>query len=301
MRRKIVLQGGVALTVSLPSKWTKKNNIQKGDEIELIENGNTLMLCSNNSKENENEILSENISYGSGTFGVEIAKLYEKGYNYVHVEFSKPSNLREIEECISDMIGFTIVKQDKKGCLIKCISKTEKKEFKNMFRRNFMVTLMIADETGHWNKKTQKESAAQLRSLHKMLKKTSLYCRRYLLQSGDPLAAPYYSLTRDLERISNEYFSIHNTILRRNIAINGKSRYLFSETKKFLKRFYNIHYGIEKGENRLSEEIKQVLTEKKWLHLTDIEESRVVHSLGNIMKILGESSILAYPTNSRAN
>jgi len=40
MKRKLVKQGGTALTVSLPAKWAKKYDLKAGDEIDLVEEGN---------------------------------------------------------------------------------------------------------------------------------------------------------------------------------------------------------------------------------------------------------------------
>ena len=35
MKRKVVKQGKSTLMISLPSKWVKDNNINRGDEIDL--------------------------------------------------------------------------------------------------------------------------------------------------------------------------------------------------------------------------------------------------------------------------
>ena len=42
MIRKVIQLASRTLVVSLPSKWVKTVNVQKGDEIEVIEKGDQL-------------------------------------------------------------------------------------------------------------------------------------------------------------------------------------------------------------------------------------------------------------------
>ena len=57
MKRKIVKQGKATMTVSLPSKWIKNNNINNADEVDIeeIENNNKAICPS----VNYNKILLE--------------------------------------------------------------------------------------------------------------------------------------------------------------------------------------------------------------------------------------------------
>jgi len=49
MRRKIISQGGgKGLTLYLPKKWADERNIKGGDEIEIEENLNSLIIKSKN-------------------------------------------------------------------------------------------------------------------------------------------------------------------------------------------------------------------------------------------------------------
>ena len=44
MKRKVVQVGPTTLMVSLPQKWAQHCGIRKGHEIDVIEEGNTLIL-----------------------------------------------------------------------------------------------------------------------------------------------------------------------------------------------------------------------------------------------------------------
>jgi bifunctional DNA-binding transcriptional regulator/antitoxin component of YhaV-PrlF toxin-antitoxin module len=49
MKRRIIKQGHSTLTITLPTDWTKKLNINAGDEIDVFENSGALVL---NGKQN---------------------------------------------------------------------------------------------------------------------------------------------------------------------------------------------------------------------------------------------------------
>ena len=44
MIRKVIQQGPGTLMVSLPSKWVKKNGIEKGQDINVMMKGNMLVF-----------------------------------------------------------------------------------------------------------------------------------------------------------------------------------------------------------------------------------------------------------------
>ena len=46
MKRKVIKQGPATLMISLPSKWAKNIGLKQGDEVELIEKGNGLLISS---------------------------------------------------------------------------------------------------------------------------------------------------------------------------------------------------------------------------------------------------------------
>ena len=44
MKRKLVKQGAATMMISLPSKWIKENSLEKGSEVELEEEGSSVMI-----------------------------------------------------------------------------------------------------------------------------------------------------------------------------------------------------------------------------------------------------------------
>ncbi|PIN86376.1 hypothetical protein COV19_05275 [Candidatus Woesearchaeota archaeon CG10_big_fil_rev_8_21_14_0_10_44_13] len=50
MKRKVVKQGPATFMISLPSKWVKKNDIKRGDEMDVEEEGPSLIVRKENEK-----------------------------------------------------------------------------------------------------------------------------------------------------------------------------------------------------------------------------------------------------------
>ena len=64
MKRKLVKQGGTALTVSLPAKWARKYNLKAGDEVEGEEEDWTLIVSLKSFKKQLSEKRCYKQAYG---------------------------------------------------------------------------------------------------------------------------------------------------------------------------------------------------------------------------------------------
>ena len=171
MKRKVIKQGHNTLTITLPSEWVKKLNIQSGDEIDLIESENSLVL---NGKENGQErkitldITSFNIpllwrffqgAYRSGNDEIKVLfdpnkKEGEDAYHFYTSQFDysklgekippKPP-LAVIQSVVDRFIGMGIIETGKNYCVIKEMGESSVKEFDNSLRRIFLVVLQMFD------------------------------------------------------------------------------------------------------------------------------------------------------------
>ena len=89
MKRKIIKQGISTLTISLPSKWVKQFNLEGGDEVEVIESDQNLIIST-----------SQRIKAKSITLDITglpdkivwryFTALYMSGYDEILIRFSEP-------------------------------------------------------------------------------------------------------------------------------------------------------------------------------------------------------------------
>src|SRR3989344_3894477 len=107
MKRKINLVGTGTLTISLPSSWVKKNNLQKGEELEITEKNNELILSSEKKNEEKKEITIDIPS--STNFSRRFIQVpYIQGYDVIKFTSNDPKVFQKIEENMYTVIGFQI-------------------------------------------------------------------------------------------------------------------------------------------------------------------------------------------------
>lgn len=165
MKRRVIRQGHNTLTITLPSEWVKKLNVQPGDEIDLHENSGSLVI--NGKQNNGHKTASIDITGLSVPMiwrffqsayreGYDEIKLiyepkdnYESAYNFYTSQFeykrmgekviSKKPGLEMIEELVNRFIGMEIIDHGNNYCTIKEMGDLTSKEFDNSLRRIFLL------------------------------------------------------------------------------------------------------------------------------------------------------------------
>jgi len=135
MKRSIVKQGAATMMISLPSKWVKKNKLEKGNEINLEEKGNELIISSEEKKiKKETEI---NIGdFNDSSIRTILTNSYRLGFDKIKINFLNPKTSDRIEKIIKDnLIGFEIIKKTDRSCEIENITEPSSEQFNNIFSK----------------------------------------------------------------------------------------------------------------------------------------------------------------------
>ena len=144
MRRKVLKIGPASLVVSIPSKWERKNNIKKGDELEVDELDKELRLSLERKKE-EKKIVTLSLKSSELFMNRQISTLYIQGYDEIKVNFEDSGVLEKIESVVNQLIGYEIVSIDKSSLTIKNISSELDEELDTIQRRIFHITKIMGD------------------------------------------------------------------------------------------------------------------------------------------------------------
>lgn len=136
MKRKVNRVGKNTLTVSLPSKWAKKHNINVGDEIEVEEEGNNLSITNHCHKSRERNVIINIDVFNKHMITRHFLEFYRQGINEITLNFSKTKlydhkNSIEIEvekyinKLVGRFIGMEIVSMTKNKIVIQSLIKEE--------------------------------------------------------------------------------------------------------------------------------------------------------------------------------
>ena len=107
MRRKLILLAGKTGVISLPTKWLQTYNIQKGDELELTEILDGILISKpSQHPEKKTEINIENIN--DRLIFRYLNSLYKQGYTEIKV-IDKQNRLNEVQKVCDFLIGMEII------------------------------------------------------------------------------------------------------------------------------------------------------------------------------------------------
>jgi len=177
VKRKINLVGQNTLTVSLPSKWVEKNNIKKGDEIELLEEGKNLKLMFGSIKKEsalEFSFKGEDIIPNRAIFGP-----YLRGYTEIEYYYENSKNYNKLLSSVKKMIGFDIVEQGKNRVKLAAITTGNDTNFLKLVNRLCFILKTYAETVKSFLEKPDNKYSVFL-DFELECDRISLYCRRLI-------------------------------------------------------------------------------------------------------------------------
>ena len=246
MKRKIALIGPSTLMVSLPSKWAKKFNLKKGDEIEISENNEKLIIST------ENDLSSKQIEINVSSLDKMLYRLigaiYKSGYEEVKIIFKDSKQLETIYDVLrKTCIGFEIIEQSKNSILIKEISKPEIHEFENVLRRNFLFLLSVAKDSLEASKKQDYPELKNIILRDHNINKYSDFCRRILNKRNisENKNAPLYCIVEQLEKIGDIYRDLCDYVSENKLKLEKSSLEICEKINELLLEFYELFYKFD--------------------------------------------------------
>lgn len=253
MKRKVNLVGQNTLTVSLPAKWVEKNNINKGDEIDLIEEEDNLTI----STKPKDKLLTATLKLSNNYWYVNqvIRNLYTSGYDQITIEFDDSKIMIVIQEATDKLIGFEIVEQGKNYCMIKAVSAPLDENFEILMRRVFLQISQLFDKLLTDFSSNSAKDLAEIKIMRNNIYKLIVFCRRTINKKHPYSEQKNSSLSFILQRIGDipsTLLSCYEYANKKN-KLNLKKDTLFAlkKTKEQCDLFYETLYskkliGIEK-------------------------------------------------------
>ena len=244
MKRKIVKQGAATMTISLPAKWCKSSSLKGGDEIELDEKNNNLIISTtklNTLKQTKLDLtnLDERVVRWS------LSSLHKSGFSEIELIYKDISILKVVRELIKDLlIGIAIIEQTDKRFVLKSITKDNSEEFDNILRRAFLVTLSMGDNSLQAIKNKEPTQLKELVTLEKTNNQLTNYCERLLNMKGYKNAKTnfIYVIIWNLEKVCDDYKLICDHILKNPTNLSDKTLKLYEKCNNILRTYYEIFY-----------------------------------------------------------
>ncbi|MBI2129641.1 phosphate uptake regulator PhoU [Candidatus Woesearchaeota archaeon] len=165
MKRKIIKQGHSTLTITLPSKWAQDSGLKAGDEIDLLETENGLLINTQCQQEFSSVVLNIDNDFSTPILWKYFCAVYRAGYDEITVKFQSNKKYEDafgfitpyardpylpkekyektilavVQDITNRFIGMEIIEHSLDHCVIKEMEEPSAKEFENAMRRVFFI------------------------------------------------------------------------------------------------------------------------------------------------------------------
>lgn len=294
MKRKIIQHGPSSLTVSIPSNWAKKNNLKKGNEIEVLEKNKDLVIKSSNKTQNKSiKISFENLN--KPTRKDLIIALHQKGFQTINITNINEKIIKEIYSFLNyTQLSLEITKQDNNAIVIENISNPDQEQLDNLIKRTYMILIEYSYKI--LQILSTKENITENCFIHeKSINRISNYCKRIIVKENNEDSMFLFSIINNIVNISNQLSLILQLIDTKKInkkqleGIKEKYEMIFEVLQesynlynKFsFKRYATIKKILENLDNNLQNESNFNIN---YIHIENINEF-VKNLLKNILTL----------------
>lgn len=249
MKRKVIQIAESTQLISLPRKWAIRYNIKKGDELEVEEKANQLVVSTEKGMEVEHVELDATPL--KDMVPRVIHSLYKRGVDEIRVTFKTPEELSTIQRALGkETVGFEIVEQGATSCLIKNVS-GDLEEFDQVLRRTFLLLITMVEEGFRALKEKDNAAFKNVALLEESNNRFTTTCRRFLNKRGYQKfskVGPIYYMIEDIENLADQYKYMYQYLEEANLKkskVSPKTIEMFDDTNKMLKLFYEVYYKYD--------------------------------------------------------
>jgi antitoxin component of MazEF toxin-antitoxin module len=278
MKRKIIKQGHNTMTLTLPSDWVQKLNLNAGDEVDVSESSGALVV--NAKQHNGHKTATIDITglrvpmlwrffqsvYREGYDEIKLVydatkKDYEGPYNYYASQFDyrrmgeKPAKklpLDMIQELVDRFIGIEVIDHGENYCIIREMGELSAKEFDNSLRRIFLLILELFDRVIDAIENNEIGDIAICKTLHTMdinVDRFIDYCCRInnkindsSFQKNKPVM---FSTLFLLELLGDEFKYLGNHLANSKKKVDELLDFA-KAVKEHFEMYYHIFYKFDK-------------------------------------------------------
>ncbi len=284
MQRKIIQIGNSTQLVSLPRKWAVQRNLKKGQEVEIIEKGEDLIIRTKSSPKAES--VSIDVSKLNLLVGRYLVAAYRSGYDEVRIQYDRPEILAFLQSLANKiLLGFELVSQGEGTCIFRNVSENLSSEFDNVLRRVFFVTSELAKNAYTTVSDGAFERLSEVLALEMTNNRFSLFCERLLNKFGEQTfrKTTYLFLTvYELEKIADHYKAICNHVADERLRkLDKKVLKLFSVINQLFEQYMDLFYSFNKEKAETAAVLHQSIQQmaKRAFDSAPNRQDPIVHEL----------------------
>lgn len=288
MKRQAIQLAGKTIVISLPSKWVKKNNILKGDELDIELEEKSLIVSTEKAKETKKIIIDAEEDFNP----LYIAYLYQAGIDEIRINYKNQDVYSKLQEKLPDLMGYEIIDQGENHVEIKNVSVELEEEFENMFRRVYYLIEEMGRNSLEAIKNKDKKRLKGILPLENSVDRFTDFCKRVLNKRGykdHKKTQFYYVIIRDLEKIADYYEKMSDYMTDNSFQPSKETLELYQEANEFFSSFHKLFYKFDKENASLFQKNKKELGKKaeRLMKTADRKELFLIYNLMSLINMTG--------------
>ncbi|HLD98400.1 MAG TPA: AbrB/MazE/SpoVT family DNA-binding domain-containing protein [Candidatus Nanoarchaeia archaeon] len=276
MKRKLVKQGSATLMISLPSKWIKLNELDKGSEIDLVEKDNQLII-SKDINGTKKEIIINISSLTESSIRTIITNTYRIGYGSILLNYANKDYFKIINEVVNkNLIGFEIIKKSDKSCRIENITEPTKEQFDNIFSK----VLSNINELYEVAVKNLEGGKEEFEDIERNIQKFDNFCRRVISKESLDNKELLLAFHTGLIHAQRDIYLMLKYIEKTKIKSDKNLTDLLKESRKMFDLLVDGYKNKDiKTLEKIHEKEKEIIYKKGYSLLEKSKEPVIIHHL----------------------
>jgi phosphate uptake regulator len=299
MKRKVVRHGSNTLTISLPSKWCKSFGVKAGEELDVEDQGNKLIISDISPKQKSSAISVDISNLDRTSTLVLIQGLYRYGYDdikirtenttFPHFRLGKEAAVSEVvHEVVQRFIGSEIISSSSNSFEIKRISQESNDEFETVLRRVFRLLNEMVEIFIQGLEKNDDKLLSSIELHHINIKKFINYSLRLLNKFSHPEVNEttfYFSIIQYISKIDDFIKNAARYTLKNNFRMSLNSSKLVNDIKKSITLYYELFYDYNLKKVSDLNEWREKVRNNFFSKIKDLSKGELV-ILGGLMQII---------------
>lgn len=142
MKRKLIKQGGGGFTFYVPKKWADTNHLKPGDEIEITESTNNLVISPVLAKPEKKTIKINAVGKPEFLIRFETTFAYNKGFDVIDLSYKSKKEFDTIKDTADHLLlGFDLTERSENSIKIENVAEPSEDKQQTILRRLFLTTL----------------------------------------------------------------------------------------------------------------------------------------------------------------
>ena len=299
MRRKLIKQGGGGgLTLYLPRKWLDARGLKPGQEVELTEVDNSL-LVSTEARLKKKEIELKLTTEGRTFIIINLNNIYRLGYDRIKAYFKTNKQADFVKEAVeNNLLGFEITESGKDYLVLESVTEPSEEKQEVLLRRMF---LLIKESLDLLNKDFQAGKFQNLSAIQHLTQKVVQYnnfCKRNISKKKftEERITFYWTVYTDLLLIQRSLLHLYEQLSQKQFRISKNAMSIFNSVSSSLNALYESFYKKDVELLRQANEGSQSVLNKQILPA--LQKSSGLESV--VLYYLGEFARLTYVATSPA-